>query len=169
VFGEKPIGFLTYTSDGRMTVIITHSTRRPPASAKATEAEAAHLYGTMVAYAGTYRINGDKIIHHIEASWNEAWNGTDQERFAEVKNNRLTIYSPPFVSPPLAGGSIRSWCGSGFRECLVWVMGCRHDYVGGTIGVPPHNRRLAAGPKVVRVGPRVVIWARILALRLRPT
>jgi len=99
VFGEKPIGFLTYTSDGRMTVIITHSTRKPPASAKATEAEAAHLYGTMVAYAGTYRINGDKIIHHVEASWNEAWNGTDQERFAEVKDNRLTIYSPPFVSP----------------------------------------------------------------------
>jgi Lipocalin-like domain len=101
VFGNKPIGFLTYTSDGRMTIIITHSTRKPPASAKATEAEAAHLYGTMVAYAGTYRINGDKIIHHIEASWNEAWNGTDQERFAEVRDNRLTIYSPPFVSPAL--------------------------------------------------------------------
>jgi hypothetical protein len=101
VFGDKPIGFLTYTSEGRMTIIITHSTRKPPASAKATEAEAAHLYGTMVAYAGTYRINGDKIIHHIEASWNEAWNGTDQERFAEVRDNRLTIYSPPFVSPTL--------------------------------------------------------------------
>ena len=55
----------------------------------------------MVAYAGTYRINGDKIIHHIEASWNEAWNGTDQERFAEVRDNRLTIYSPPFLSPTL--------------------------------------------------------------------
>jgi hypothetical protein len=99
VFGDKPVGFLTYTSDGRMSVIITRSTRKLPASAKATEAEAAHLYGTMIAYAGTYRIDGDKNIHHVEVSWNEAWNGTDQERFAEVRDYRLTLYSPPFVSP----------------------------------------------------------------------
>ena len=94
-----------------MAVIITDSTRKSPASAKATEAEAAHLYGTMVAYAGTYSIDGDRVIHHIEASWNQAWNGTDQERFAAVKDNRLTLYSPSFVSPTL---------GRRINSKLVW-------------------------------------------------
>ena len=54
-FGDNPVGFVTYTSDGRMAVIITGSNRKPASSAKATGAEAAHLYGTMIAYAGSWR------------------------------------------------------------------------------------------------------------------
>jgi hypothetical protein len=30
---------------------------------------------------------------------NQGWNGTDQQRFIEVKDNRLTIKTPPIVSP----------------------------------------------------------------------
>jgi Lipocalin-like domain len=113
-FGDNPIGFLTYTSDGRMTVIITSSNRKPASSAKATEAEAAHLYGTMVAYAGTYRIDGDRVRHHIEASWNQASNGIDVLRFASVENNRLTLSTPPFV------GVAGLFVGKRIQSTLLW-------------------------------------------------
>jgi hypothetical protein len=29
----------------------------------------------MVAYAGSYSVDGDKVTHKIDVSWNQAWNG----------------------------------------------------------------------------------------------
>lgn len=99
VFGQNPLGVITYTSDGRMSVFITDPKRKPTAGPKATDAEATDLYRTMVAYSGAYSIDGDKVTHKIEVSWNQAWNGTNQQRFVEVKDNQLTIKTPPIVSP----------------------------------------------------------------------
>jgi len=52
---------VTFTSDDRM-IMFVDPAGKPPASPKATDAEAAQLFRTMVAYAGKYRIEGDKII-----------------------------------------------------------------------------------------------------------
>ena len=98
-FGDNPLGVLTYTSDGRMMTIFADPSRKPPAAPKPTNAEAAQLYVTMVAYAGRYTLEGEKITHHIDISWNQAWNGTDQWRYIELKNDRLALKTPPFVSP----------------------------------------------------------------------
>jgi Lipocalin-like domain len=98
-FGDHPIGSITYTADGHMMVMFADPGRKPSASPKPTEAEAADLYRTMVAYAGTYSVAGDKLTHKIDVSWNQAWNGTSQSRFIEIKDDRLTIKTPPFVSP----------------------------------------------------------------------
>ena len=49
-----------------------------------------------------YRVESDKITHRIETSWNQAWNGTDQERFAEIKDNRLTLTTLGFWQKQLA-------------------------------------------------------------------
>jgi hypothetical protein len=49
------------------------------------------LYDTMFAYAGTYSIEADKVIHHVDISWNEGWTGTDQIRFFELNGNTLTL------------------------------------------------------------------------------
>ena len=95
-FGDNPLGFATYTSDGHMMIMITDPSRKRAADPKATDAEAAQLYRTMLAYAGRYTLEGDKITHHVDISWNQL-NG-DLQRFIEVKNNQLTIKSPPFVS-----------------------------------------------------------------------
>jgi hypothetical protein len=97
-FGDNPLGFITYTSDGHMMVMFADPSRKPPAARKATDIEAAQLYRTMVAYAGRYTLEGEKVTHHIDISWNQALNGTEVQRFIEVKNNQLTIKSPPFVS-----------------------------------------------------------------------
>jgi hypothetical protein len=98
VFGDNPVGVITYTSDGHMSVFIANPKRRAAGGPFVTDAEAADLYRTMVAYSGTYSVDGNEVIHKVEVSWNEAWNGTDQHRFIEVKDNRLTIKTPTMVS-----------------------------------------------------------------------
>ncbi len=49
------------------------------------------LYDTMFAYAGTYSVETDKVIHHVDISWNQVWTGTDQVRRFEVNGNTLTL------------------------------------------------------------------------------
>ena len=94
-----------------MSVFIANPERRPAAGLVATDAEAANLYRTMVAYSGTYTVAGNKVTHKVEVSWNQAWSGTDQQRFIEVKDDRLTIKSPAMVSPRSGKESINT---------LVW-------------------------------------------------
>ena len=48
-----------------------------PGSAAAND-ERVTLYDTMFAYAGTYSIETDKVVHHVDISWNETWTGTDK-------------------------------------------------------------------------------------------
>ena len=98
-FGDHPVGSITYTADGHMMVIFANSDRKPSVAPRATDGEAVELYRTMVAYAGTYSVDGNKVTHKIDVSWNQAWNGTNQTRFIEVKDDRLTITTAPFVSP----------------------------------------------------------------------
>jgi Lipocalin-like domain len=99
-FGDKPSGILMYTADGRMSIIFADPRRQAPAAAQATDTEAANLYRGMVAYAGSYRLEGDKVLVHVDVSWNRAWDGTDRPpTTVEVKGDRLTYKTSPFVSP----------------------------------------------------------------------
>jgi hypothetical protein len=58
----------------------------------------------LLAYAGTYSINGNEVTHHIEISRNEAWSGTDQVHIACFDENRAHLSTKP--SPDLANGSL---------------------------------------------------------------
>ena len=49
----------------------------------------------MYAYAGTYTLEGDKVVHHVDISWNQAWTGTDLVRFYKLDGNILTITTAP--------------------------------------------------------------------------
>jgi hypothetical protein len=97
-FGENPSGVITYTPDGRMSVLIIDPQRKSPAGPKATDAEGVELYQTMIAYSGAYSLDGNKVTHKIEVSWNQAWTGTNQQLF-EVKDDMLTIKTPQITSP----------------------------------------------------------------------
>lgn len=39
------------------------------------------VFDTMFAYSGSYTVEADRVIHHVDMSWNEAWSDTDQLRF----------------------------------------------------------------------------------------
>ena len=45
----------------------------------------------MFAYAGTYTADGEKVVHHVDVSWNQSWTGTDLVRFYKLDGNTLTI------------------------------------------------------------------------------
>lgn len=90
-YGEDPIGYLSYSADGRMQVIGAAKVRRAPAGSSALDDERVALYDTMFAYAGTYSLEDGKVIHHVEISWNQVWTGTDQTRLFEVSGNTLTL------------------------------------------------------------------------------
>jgi len=51
------------------------------------------LWGSLTAYAGSYHLEGDKIIVSVNTSWNEVYDGTQQKRDWQLKGNRLTLSS----------------------------------------------------------------------------
>ena len=92
--GEHPNGYLGYAADGRMYAIITWENRIKPREVVPTDEERIKLFGTMISYAGTYTFDAEKVIHHVDISWNQSWTGTDQVRFYKLDGNTLTITTP---------------------------------------------------------------------------
>ena len=109
--GEHPNGYLSYSADGRMYAIITWDNRSPPADVVPTDAERIKLYGSVIAYAGTYTWDAEKVVHHVDISWNQNWTGTDQVRFYKLDGNTLTITSAlaKNFTDGRAGRSILVW------------------------------------------------------------
>jgi hypothetical protein len=54
----------------------------------------------MAAYSGRYTVEREKVVHHVDVSWNEAWTGADQVRFVKVVGDRLTITTAPAKEAP---------------------------------------------------------------------
>jgi hypothetical protein len=49
----------------------------------------------MIAFAGTYSIEGDRLVFHIEISWNESWTGHKHPRSFLLAHDRLTLTTDP--------------------------------------------------------------------------
>jgi hypothetical protein len=98
-------GFITYGSDGRMSVLIIRGNRPKPESlAKMTDQQRADLFRTMVAYAGTYKFDGETVEHHIDISANEISTGTINRRMVKREGDRITLTTPP--SPRVMDGKM---------------------------------------------------------------
>ena len=93
LFGARPSGYISYGPDCRVFTIVTREGRKAPAALVATEAERVDLYSGLIAYAGTYSIDGDKISHHVDVSWNQAWTGTTVVRQFKIDGATLHIRS----------------------------------------------------------------------------
>jgi Lipocalin-like domain len=100
--GKDPKGYTHYLPDGRMMVLVLKPDRLMPASLVPTAAEKLALYDSMFAYAGTYSVAEDRVIHHIDMSWNRAWEGTDQIRLLTLEGRYLT-YTGVLAKNPLDG------------------------------------------------------------------
>jgi len=97
--GEHPNGYLSYSADRRMYAILTMDNRIKPLAANPTDEQRVKLHQTLQAYSGTYTVQPDKVIHHVDISWNEAWTGTNQVRFFKLDGKILTITTAPNKSP----------------------------------------------------------------------
>ena len=123
-YGGNAVGLVTYTPDGRMTLMVVDATRHPPAKPTATDAEAVSLFRTMLAYAGTYRVQGNEIIIHVEISSEQTLTGTDQTRIFKLDGDRLTTKTTPRVSGSLQQQSDhRHDGGLGTGETIIGVRG----------------------------------------------
>lgn len=95
--GPRPTGWLNYSPDGRMMVVVAFEGRKKPeANDKMTDEDRVGLHKNFYAYAGTYVFDGKKVTHKIDTSWNEVWTGTSQVRNIDYKDNSLVITTPPF-------------------------------------------------------------------------
>jgi hypothetical protein len=93
-FGDAPVGYIGYAPDG-----------------VPTDEEGVQLLGSMVAYAGTFSLGENVVVHHIDTSWNQAWTGTNQIRHFVLEGDTLTITTAPYKSylDGTMGRSILVW------------------------------------------------------------
>jgi Lipocalin-like domain len=93
--GADPIGFVSYGSDGRVHAMVVRRDRLAPRKLPPTVDEAVQLFGSMLAYTGTYTLYEDRVVHHVDASWNQAWTGSDQVRFYRFDGPTLELAGAP--------------------------------------------------------------------------
>jgi Lipocalin-like domain len=74
--GQNPRGTVVYTPQ-RVTFLITKNNRARPERLPPSDEEKIALFDTMFAYSGAYTVESDRVVHHVDLSWNEAWSGTD--------------------------------------------------------------------------------------------
>lgn len=98
-YGEKPVGFIHYLPGNRMAAVISYDGRKPMEGdrLKATDAERAKAYATFLAYTGTFRIEGDKVIHSVDSSSYQNDVGSEQVRFFRKEGDTLYLESVPLI------------------------------------------------------------------------
>jgi Lipocalin-like domain len=96
-FGLNPVGFLTYTGDGRVTVLISNGGRKPLSGGGGalTQEEQAEAFRTFFAYAGRYTFSGDKVTHHLEISSIQNYVGRDLVRSVKFQGDQIILVAPP--------------------------------------------------------------------------
>lgn len=99
-YGKNPTGYINYSKDGRMMVVVAFGGRlKLDKPETATVDQRDQLYNTMFAYGGTYTYSGNSIEHHIDVSWNESWTGRTVIRDITRNGDRLTYVTRPQASP----------------------------------------------------------------------
>ncbi|MFM0341523.1 lipocalin-like domain-containing protein [Paraburkholderia fungorum] len=112
LFGRHPSGYLSYGPDGRMYAIVVKEGRTAPTDLVPTASERIDLYSGLCSYAGTYSIEGDRVSHHIDVSWNQSWTGTTQVRQFRIDGKYLYLKTLPDKNPVTGKESTSE---------LVWV------------------------------------------------
>ncbi len=104
-FGQDPVGYLLYTTDGHMAAVLA-GTHRPelksPSGSSSTEEQRTQSLANFLAYAGRYDIRGDRVFHHVDVSVFTNLMGTTLERQFKIEGDLLTIRTVP---PEIWGSS----------------------------------------------------------------
>ena len=111
--GEHPRGYVIFTQEGRLSFMLSAEGRQPGSNAE----ERSALLSSMIAYTGTYRLDGDRWITQVDVAWNPEWVGTEQTRYFQVEADRLTVTTPWRVMP--------NWPEKGLTRSIVCFQRCR--------------------------------------------
>lgn len=102
--GENPGGYVGFTP-ARFWLMLTDTSRKAPATAAMTDAEAVSFMKTHASYTGKYDVDpaqtpdGVKITIHVDAASNQGITGTNRILFARVDGDKLMLKSPSIVIP----------------------------------------------------------------------
>jgi hypothetical protein len=94
-YGPSPVGFLTYTADGRVSAMISYGGRKSLSVRGGTPEEQADAFKTFLAYAGRYKLSGDQVIHHVEISSIPNYVDKDLVRRVKFEGDRIVLVTPP--------------------------------------------------------------------------
>jgi hypothetical protein len=92
--GEELEGFIRYLPDGDMICMIARRDRAAFVTGgqwSADAAEKAAAYGSMLAYAGRYRLEGEDVVHEVAVSLFPNWKGGEQRRSVRLEDDMLYI------------------------------------------------------------------------------
>lgn len=93
--GKAPNGYVSFTPDGRVTGIILSEKRPKPESvAKMTDQHRIELFNTMNAYAGTYKLDGNKLTYRFDLTHNEV-TARASAREIKIEGRKLTMVNEP--------------------------------------------------------------------------
>ena len=79
-FGDDPPGYIHFTPEDRMFVVLTASGRKPVETA----ADQIAAFGSLIAYTGRYRIEGNKLVTTVDVSADPSVVGTDLVRIFDL-------------------------------------------------------------------------------------
>jgi Lipocalin-like domain len=101
--GEQVAGYVTFTPT-RVWLLFFDATRKAPASAALTDAEAIAMMKTQVAWTGKYTIaaetaEGVKLTARVDAPSSQAIFDTDRVYYIRGVGNKLIVKSPGVVVP----------------------------------------------------------------------
>jgi hypothetical protein len=101
--GEQVAGYVTITGD-RVWLLFVDSTRKAPAAAALTDAEAVAMMKSQVAWTGKYSTadqtpEGIKLTAHVDTASSQAITGNDRVYFMRVDGDKLMVKSPGVIVP----------------------------------------------------------------------
>ena len=111
--GTQPSGYVIFTPEGRLSFTLAEDGRK----AAQTNDDRAKLLNSMIAYTGTYRLEGDRWITQVDVAWNPEWVGTEQTRYFAIDGDVLTVHTPWRVMP--------NWPEKGLTRSIVRFQRCR--------------------------------------------
>ena len=99
-WGKDTVGYIMYNEEGYVSVSIMSPNRRRFATGDiggGTTEEKVEAADTYISYCGTYEVQDDTVIHHIELSFFPNWIGVDQRRILSLEGDRLSLSTPPIA------------------------------------------------------------------------
>lgn len=98
-YGLDAKGYILYTADGYMAVVLHANGRQPFAKNNfrgGTPEELAAAGEQIISYSGRFEVvEGDEVLHHVEVSFFPNWIGTAQRRAFRFEGNRLMLSTEP--------------------------------------------------------------------------
>jgi spore germination protein GerM len=95
-FGEHPSGNQLFTRGGHTMFSMFGEHRNASSQSNSTDIDRVALFNALIAYTGTYTVDGSKVTVHFEGSASPAM--SDRAYTAEMSGNKLTLTSQPFTS-----------------------------------------------------------------------